>query len=243
MKVISWNCNMAFRKKFERICKYKPDLLVLQECEHQEKLLEFIDSPEIHQVLWYGNNVHKGVCIITFGKTTVELQRDYNLEFEHIIPLTLKSDNGNVNLFCVWAMPHKTDRAKDYVGQIWGAANYYKKLLKSKSMIIGDLNSNTIWDKKKRVGNHSDLVKLLNENNMFSVYHELNSIEHGQETDPTFFLTKKQEKPYHLDYCFVSKDLMTDKTKIRIGRFNDWIKLSDHMPVIIEYLDINTNSV
>lgn len=33
MKVITWNCNMAFRKKDANILSYKPDLLIVPECE------------------------------------------------------------------------------------------------------------------------------------------------------------------------------------------------------------------
>ncbi len=36
MKIISWNCNMAYRKKADLILKYHPDLVVVPECEYFE---------------------------------------------------------------------------------------------------------------------------------------------------------------------------------------------------------------
>ena len=35
--VVSWNCNMAFRKKYEKILRYDPDIVVVQECENPPK--------------------------------------------------------------------------------------------------------------------------------------------------------------------------------------------------------------
>ena len=33
MKVISWNCNLKFKQKFELINSYDPDICFIQECE------------------------------------------------------------------------------------------------------------------------------------------------------------------------------------------------------------------
>ena len=33
MKIISWNCNGAFRKKFSKILDFDADIHVIQECE------------------------------------------------------------------------------------------------------------------------------------------------------------------------------------------------------------------
>ena len=45
MKIISWNCKMAFRRKAESLLKYHPDLAVVPECkymgEHKPKRLWF----------------------------------------------------------------------------------------------------------------------------------------------------------------------------------------------------------
>jgi hypothetical protein len=38
MKIITWNCNMAFRKKADLILAHKPDILIVPECEHPDKL-------------------------------------------------------------------------------------------------------------------------------------------------------------------------------------------------------------
>jgi len=86
------------------------------------------------------------------------------------------------------------------------------------------------------MGNHTDVVTLLNEQSIYSIYHYKNRIAHGAERDPTWFMTKKADKPYHLDYCFASTTLINESTSMDIGRYKDWIHLSDHMPLIVKNL-------
>ena len=66
MKIITWNCNMAFRKKFETIMQQQPDVLVLQECEGEAKLKEALKDFPVNQIFWYGKNPHKGTAAISF---------------------------------------------------------------------------------------------------------------------------------------------------------------------------------
>jgi endonuclease/exonuclease/phosphatase family metal-dependent hydrolase len=47
-------------------------------------------------------------------------------------------------------------------------------------------------------------------------------------------MQRKREKPYHLDYCFLSRDLLERVTDVRVGEYEDWIGLSDHMPLIVD---------
>lgn len=52
MKVVTWNCNQAFRKKYENILSYKPDLLIVPECEHPDNFKKAF----YFDVVWIGNN-------------------------------------------------------------------------------------------------------------------------------------------------------------------------------------------
>ena len=45
---------------------------------------------------------------------------------------------------------------------------------------------------------------------------------------------RKQEKPYHIDYCFVSADLLDKVTKVEIGTYENWTAHSDHSPINID---------
>lgn len=237
MKIITWNCNMAFRKKFRKIKIFKPDLLVLQECEHIDKLEEALDELEYYQIIWHGINLNKGLAVISFNNIEIEIQEDFNTDFDFVLPLKCTKNKNSVNLFAVWAMPNKKHPSKSYVGQIWDAINYYKSSLSQPSIWIGDFNSNAIWDKKRKLGNHSDVVSMFNDHHIFSIYHQQFQEAHGKESLPTLYLLKKKTKPYHMDYCFASNELVHLTTKMEVGTYNQWIKWSDHMPLIIEGLN------
>lgn len=100
---------------------------------------------------------------------------------------------------------------------------------------MGDFNSNSIWDKPKRIWNHSDVVKELENLNIHSLYHCFNNMKQGNEIDPTFFLQKNLNKPYHIDYIFGSPYFKNNLEKIEIGKIENWIPISDHLPMICEF--------
>ena len=54
MKIVTWNCNMAFRKKAKLILAHQPDILIIPECEHPDKFNFDIDFPKPTSMLWFG---------------------------------------------------------------------------------------------------------------------------------------------------------------------------------------------
>ena len=81
MKIITWNCNMAFRKKAEFILAYKPDILVVPECEHPDKLKFDQALPAPTNILWFGSNKNKGLGIFFVRELpiTSNSSRNYNV--------------------------------------------------------------------------------------------------------------------------------------------------------------------
>lgn len=223
---------MAFRKKYDYLKKWKGDLIIVQECENKEKIINDLTDLSYDQFLWFGENKNKGIGLISFNKYSIKLNPKYNPDFQYVIPFQCHISKKKVNLFAIWAMPHKI-RARSYVGQVWHAIQYYESELNETSILIGDFNSHVMWDKKRPAGNHSGVVDFLASRNIFSVYHQVNKIKAGDEKDPTWFMYKNKSKPYHLDYCFASETLL-DKCKIEVGAFDDWIAVSDHMPLCID---------
>lgn len=232
MKIISWNCNMAFRKKWKVILDMNPDILVVQECEHISKYKDYELIPNLNEFIWIGENPNKGIGIFSFNNYQIQLSENYTDAYKYIIPIEVSGERS-FTLFGIWAMPDKK-KASSYIGQIWKSLEYYKDQLNKPSLLIGDWNSNQIWDKERKVGNHSQTVQELEKQNICSLYHSINNVNHGEETEPTLYLTKSIEKPYHIDYCFASKELISENTIVKIGSYKNWIKLSDHMPLIVE---------
>ncbi|MEO8532822.1 MAG: endonuclease/exonuclease/phosphatase family protein, partial [Flavobacterium sp.] len=59
--------------------------------------------------------------------------------------------------------------------------------------------------------------------------------EQGKEMHPTLFLYRHENKPYHLDYCFVSEDFMNVLESVEVGSYEDWKMYSDHKPLIVKF--------
>ena len=235
MKIITWNCNMAFRKKAGLILTHKPDIVIIPECEHPEKLKFNQGTPQPADRLWFGTNLNKGLGIFSYSKYRFQLLETHNPELRMIIPITVTGGETEFTLFAIWAY-NPTDPDGTYVEQIWKAIDHYDDHLTNNQIIlIGDFNSNTIWDKKRRAGNHSNVVRRLEEKGIYSCYHLHHKQVQGKEEHPTLYMYRHKDKPYHIDYCFVSADMAEKINSVEIGDYDFWTKYSDHVPVIVTF--------
>ncbi len=226
---------MAFRKKADLILTYKPDILIVPECEHPDKLLFPIGTLNPTDTLWFGKNQNKGLAIFSYSNFRFTVLDNHNQDLQMIIPIAVTDGQFDFNLFAIWAN-NPTDRNGQYIEQIWKAVHHYKDLLTdTKTILVGDFNSNTIWDRKHRESNHSNVVKLLEAKGIFSTYHIHHHQTQGTEEHPTLYMYRHKDKPYHIDYCFASKDLLEKVSSVEIGDFDEWVKYSDHVPVVVTF--------
>lgn len=226
---------MAYRKKAGAILEHNPDIVVVQECEHPEKLAFNNDTERPAQCLWFGNNRNKGLGIFSYSDFKLKVQRSHNEELKLVVPIKVYNDTTSFFLYAIWAH-NPDDPDGQYVTQIWKALKHYSRALsKQNTLLIGDFNSNTIWDKPKRVGNHTHVVDYLESKKIHSTYHRHFVQEQGKEKHPTFYLYKNKKKSYHIDYCFASLNLIETLSSVEVGKFDRWMKYSDHVPLIITF--------
>jgi exonuclease III len=227
---------MAFRKKADIILAYKPDILIVPECEHPDKLKFNTDTPKPTDMLWFGANKNKGLGIFSYSDFRFKLIKRHNAELKMIIPVAVSGPFA-FTLYAVWAN-NPNDPDGQYVTQVWKAIHHYKRLLTNReSILIGDFNSNTIWDKPRREGNHSTVIEHLGKKGIHSVYHKYFNQVQGKEQHPTLYMYRKKDKPYHIDYCFASGDIVNKLKSVEVGDYESWIKYSDHVPVIVTFID------
>jgi len=225
---------MCFRKKAEVILTYKPDILIVPECEHPNKLL-LPDALKPNYSLWFGQNQHKGLSILSYSDFRFTVLDVHNENLKMVVPIAVTGGSFDFNLFAIWAN-NPTDRDGHYITQVWKAINHYDHLLQNrKTILIGDFNSNTIWDKPRREGNHSTVVDVLKKKGIHSLYHKYFKQLQGKEEHPTLYMYRHADKGYHIDYCFASGDLVRKLKSVEIGDYNYWKKYSDHVPVIVTF--------
>lgn len=226
---------MAFRNKASFILKYAPDILIVPECEHPDKLKFSANTPTPTDVLWFGKNQNKGLAIFSYSEYRFTLLDQYNPKFQLIIPISVTKGQDNFSLFAIWANNSDEPNAR-YIEQVWKAVHYYDKLVaRSNTILVGDFNSNTIWDRKLRESNHSNVVKILKDKGIVSTYHFFYNQEQGAEKHPTLYMYRHKDKTYHIDYCFVSEDMLEKLQSVEIGKYKFWSKYSDHVPVIVTF--------
>lgn len=228
---------MAYRKKAHLVLAHKPDIVVVPECENPAKLKFADDTPKPTDMLWFGTNPNKGLGVFSYSGSRFKLRRMHNPDLKMIVPISVSRGEFDFSLYAVWAN-NPDDPDGQYVEQVWKALRHYDKHLKrSKTMLVGDFNSNAIWDRKNRIGNHSHVVERLQRKGIISSYHQYHGQEQGREAHPTFYLYKHIDKPYHLDYCFVSADLARRIQSVEIGEYDAWKLYSDHVPVMVSFGD------
>jgi exonuclease III len=229
MKILTWNCNGAFRKKFNSLKEFSADIIVIQECENPETTNDRDYKEWARNYLWTGDNKNKGLGIFANDKLTLtKLDWDSN-GLKYFLPCKVNNDFNFIGAWCHGA----NSPTFGYIGQLWK----YLQLHKSKfdnCVIAGDFNSNVIWDRWDRWWNHSDVIRELRELKIESFYHLDKKEEQGKETTSTLYLQRNLNKRYHIDYIFGSETFYNQLKRVTIGQPEKWLEISDHMPIICE---------
>ena len=229
---------MRFREEYKLIFPMNPDIIVIQECEDLKTINFDLFSNTPSDIYWIGDNPKKGLGVITFNDFKISLYEDYDNSYKYILPLEISINNIIFNIIGVWTqmVGKKTKDHKNYIRQFKISLNHYDSFIKThNTIILGDFNSNLIWENPYRIDNdHKYVIEELEKKEIESSYHYFFSEKQGEETRPTFYYHHKKEKPFHIDFCFLSKNLRERLSKVEIGKYENWIKYSDHVPIIIE---------
>jgi exodeoxyribonuclease-3 len=197
---------------------------VVQECEE-----ELSGLPDGASYQWFGHNPRRGLGVISF-RGDIEIDQSFNSSWTYFLPINA----GGFKILAVWAFNHRTGKYGDdsdgYPLSVLPQLDPW--LTGSNTLILGDFNNSVIWDKPKGTNNFTDIAGRLGEKGFKSAYHEFTGEAYGQESGSTFYHTRKQDKPYHIDYCFYPSSV--DLVNVQIGAYEDWIKHSDHVPVIVD---------
>jgi len=240
MKIISWNCAGAFRRKFSALTEFGADLLVIQECEDPARggtggrsgrgRSDFRAYREFagENYVWSGGNPNRGLAVFAPKGLPLKKLRWRDRGLAMFLPVRV---DDRFNLINVWTKD-ASRRSHRYVGQLARYLGHHgRKIAKGEHVICGDFNSHVQWDGQFKAANHSTVVAHLARLGLDSLYHHDRGLSQGQEPDPTFYLYRDIAKPYHLDYAFASRNFL--------GRHDSyicdpahWLTHSDHMPLV-----------
>lgn len=224
MKIISWNANCKFREKYKDIAALDADIYVIQECENPETCKDSEYKAFVKNGFWTGDIPFKGLMVCSpNSEIKLELVDWKTQGYRYFLPIKV---NDSFTLVGSWA-------CDPYIEEFYDFVHAAQEHLTKDVIIIGDLNSNVLFDKEhKKVGKtHSIVVEKLKVLGIEDIYHHKTGDEQGKEKTPTFFLYRHLDKPFHIDHCFSHPDNIK---KINIHARWQWLALSDHLPVEIE---------
>lgn len=230
MRLVTWNCQGAFGRKQAAVLAFRPDVLIVPESERDFSQSNSVDTPAFRSHAWAGENRRKGLGVFSYGDYSVKLHETYEPRHRWVVPLAVEGPY-QFTLFAVWTLPHA--QSKLYVHCLFEALESYAELLRSPRVIwAGDFNNNFSLDKSRHSLKFADFVARMAELDLLSLYHLQSGSAHGEEPESTFFLYRRIENPFHIDFIFASAAVRNLGFDISLGQHAEWTHLSDHMPLL-----------
>jgi hypothetical protein len=174
-----------------------------------------------------GRIPNKGLGVFSFGDYTISRAAFYNPAHRFILPLEVTGPTSLL-LLAVWTVP---DENGSYVRPLVDAWKEYALHTDGRDVVVaGDFNASVIFPGKPNY-HFSVFLDLVAESGVRSLYHETTNDPHGEENAPTFFMYRKQERPFHIDYVFAGGGLRSRLQSFEVGTHAEWSLHSDHMPL------------
>ena len=228
MKILTWNCNLNFSRKYKQVEQYDADILIIQECEKLP--IDFIAGK---QLFWMGRNESKGLAVIVKGDSSRPIDHINN---ELIYFLPIQTQFGLI--IGTWAFNHRARKfGPSASGNLVEALTHYEAQILSNTKIVisGDFNNGPRWDFNYfHRNNFRHINSELYRREFTSAYHFIFNEEFGAENAHTFFHQRNRKKEFFIDYIY-AKGFET--VNCEVGTFEDWKTYSDHVPVIAEFKD------
>ncbi|MCR4856835.1 MAG: endonuclease/exonuclease/phosphatase family protein [Bacteroidales bacterium] len=248
MKLVSWNCHQCYRKKADFVLERNPDILIIPECESTDRLGLGLFSSPITGQYWFANdnedgitNYNKGIGIFSYNGYQIKLLDCFNGKFRYVIPVEVFNQTKHYIVFGIWAQQDKKQLCL-YSEHILNAIEYYSSLLDADNVILaGDFNSGLQFDLENPRCKFREIVSFLAKKKISSAYHTFFKENFGDETHPTHYFQYKNDRPFHIDYCFASASLIDKLTNVEVGTYEEWCsdknRRSDHTPLLIDFSD------
>jgi exonuclease III len=225
VRLVTWNCcRGSYSTKVRLLDPLTPDIAVVQECAKPED-----DS---FTLVWFGENPRQGIAVAAANGFRLEALPPLKDVPEFVFPVRVTGPEA-FTLLAVWSKGGQKFR---YVMGVVKAVQMYRTLFEaSPTVLMGDLNSNAIWNAHHPVSlNHSSLIDLLSELGLVSSYHHFFGEPQGAETRPTCYLLWDKNRPYHIDYCFIPRTWAAHIKSVEVGSYDEWKQHSDHRPLLVE---------
>lgn len=234
MRFVAWNCCEGFARDLAHLRGLGCDVAVLAEVPRQAPVSSLMDSEVDWR--WVGNCDGKGLALAGFGST--------------LTPLDARADAGThclaadtdfgFGVLGIWACPPK---GSTYGAQVRSAIREHADwLADAPAVVAGDFNVQPGGSEDTKTGVLRAVFADMAELGYVSAYHHVTGDEYGAESSPTYFHRRKKDEGFHIDFCFVHRDLVPRVSSLQVGGFDEYVApkgaqtgLSDHVPLIVDF--------
>jgi|688.fasta_scaffold389784_2 endonuclease/exonuclease/phosphatase family metal-dependent hydrolase len=224
MRIITWNCRGGFRGKAKHIAEFKPDILAVQEVEPIADIASISGERPTYFHREAPRPLRKSIGMLSYTDTKLT-----SIDLAHGIRRYQAQQGDKIfHVMAAWTSPTTIPEKKNY-RQLHEALVLHEDWIRQRpTIVLGDFNQNAVF----KGDGMSTLLELTNALGLVSAYHHFFGEEFGKETRPTHFHLGKEDKAFHLDYCFFPKDWKIGQ--VQVGTFSEWGKISDHAPLIVD---------
>ena len=236
VRLLEWNVAMSLQNKAHLLADLQPTIAVLPESAHPDKTGPALAAVGARSVQWIGGNPNKGLLVAAFGDWTARIDDSYDPGYQWVMPVHLTGP-GHIRMLAVWDMNHRGSghESARQQGSCRASMQRYAEFLAGPcdlSLISGDFNNSVYWDKGKSANRFGDFMSQLEHRGYVSAYHFHQGCARGAEPQPTLWWTRNADKPYHVDYTFVSPREAIEF--VHLGSHTDWLAHSDHSPMTVD---------
>jgi endonuclease/exonuclease/phosphatase family metal-dependent hydrolase len=144
---------------------------------------------------------------------------------------------GGLHALGIWSCPSGSGAAA-YLLEVRRAVNAHGRWLSGPGprLVGGDLN---VMGTGYGAAGFRRLAGELSDLGLRSAYHAFFEEHFGAESRATYFHHRRRDRPFHIDFCFLSADLLERVRHVEVGAYDDWVagaagSVSDHVPLVVE---------
>ncbi|MCU0501516.1 MAG: endonuclease/exonuclease/phosphatase family protein [Anaerolineae bacterium] len=236
LRIVSWNCNMALRHKFEALLALRPDVAIIQECARPDERWR----PACRDADWIGFNDQKGLGVFTFGDLILRRHVSYSDRFSLYLPVEIDGA-CRFNLLGVWV----ADARKIPPGATndpAAAIDYYRPFLEAApSVVAGDFNRLPQQMSARSRKHAASVVERLTDAGLANAAHVMSDATGQDALRRTHYHQRHFARGFVVDYLFIPDVERARLTAFEVGDPHDWLRWSDHVALVAE-LDLTGES-
>jgi exodeoxyribonuclease III len=241
LRIVTWNCNMALRHKFEALLSLRPDVAIIQECAEPDGDTDRGWRPAYHDADWIGFNAQKGLGIFTFGDLTLRRHAAYAERFSLYLPVEI-SGPCRFNLLGVWVADARKIPPGATNDPLRAIGFYRPFLATAPAVVAGDFNRlpQQMSTRSKEYPGAS-VVEMLADARLVNADTAMSDASGQDALHRTHYHQRHSSRGFVVDYLYIPAAERTRLTAFEVGDPHDWLRWSDHVPLVAE-VDLTSES-